>query len=426
MTSIDRRREARYQRRKAARAAKKAKRYSECDNFKNISRYRSLFRANKKSMRNVSWKASVQRYQMNLLRNMEESRSKLDAGEDITKGFVEFDIIERGRTRHIRSVHYSERVVQRSVCDNSLVPLLSRSLIHDNGACLEGKGVDYAMDRLEAHLKQFYRANGFSNEGTAVLFDFSGYFDNILHSECFNAYSKEYRDQRILWLLGTFILPFGFPKRDTENRRVKRPKDKSQYTGKSLGLGSQISQVTAVAYPSGIDHYIKERLGVRWYHRYMDDGYMLFKTRFEAREAVETLIDLCASIGITVNRKKTKIVSIKHGIRFLKATHRLTATGAVKRRLVHSSITRQRRKLKKLVPMVQRGKLTAQEAANAYCSWKGYALRRGGRMATRQMDKLFSALFGIRAPQCKIKKRRKKQCPTLLKTPSSAPKPKAA
>ena len=237
MTSLERRREGRYQRRKAARERKKLERYAENDRFENIARYRSLYNANRLSKRNVCWKASVQRYQMNLLRNMEETRENLLAGESVTKGFVEFDTIERGKLRHIRSVHYSERVVQRSTCDNALVPVLSRSLIYDNGACLAGKGVDRSLDRLTAHLQQFYRANGFSNMGWAVIFDFSGYFDNILHSECFKIYSRAFRDQRILELLGDFVTPFGYPQAETNWQRVKRSGE-SRYTGKSLGLGS--------------------------------------------------------------------------------------------------------------------------------------------------------------------------------------------
>lgn len=421
MTSLERRREGRYLRRKAAREARKRARCAGYDDFRNITRYRSLFAANKKSMRNVTWKASVQRYQMNLLRNMEEARSKLERGQDVTKGFVEFDIMERGRLRHIRSIHFSERVVQRSACDNSLVPMLRRSLIYDNGACLEGKGVDQTLDRLTAHLQKFYRANGFSNEGWALLFDFSAFFDSILHSYCFRMYHREFQDPRILWLLNCFIVPFGYPTQNTEHRRVKRTENRDGYTGKSLGLGSQISQITAVAYPSAIDHFIKERLHTRFYGRYMDDGYLLFRTKESARKALRILTQLCARLGITINRKKTQIVKLKHGIKFLKVRHYLTATGAVKRRMARSSITRQRRKLKKFAAKVAAGEMTVKEAANAYASWKGYAVHRGGVQAARKMDKLFQSLFGVPAPRCKMKKRRKKSW-----KPMSTPTPKAA
>lgn len=399
MTSLERRREGRYQRRKAARERKRLEGYAGNDSFENIARYRSLYHANRLSKRNVCWKTSVQRYQMNLLRNMEETRAKLLAGENITKGFVEFDTIERGKLRHIRSVHYSERVVQRSICDNALVPMLSRSLIYDNGACLKGKGVDRSMDRLTAHLQQFYRANGFSNQGWAVIFDFSGYFDNILHSECFKIYSRAFQDQRILKLLGDFVTPFGYPQAQTNWQRVKQT---GEYTGKSLGLGSQISQITAVSYPNSLDHYIKQMLRVRWYQRYMDDGYMLFRTKEEAKEAVPCVVQFCKTLGIKVNMRKTKIVPIQRGFRFLKAIHRLTETGAVVRRLCRESITRQRQRLKKFAVKVSAGVMTVMDAAIGYGSWKGYALHRGGKAVVRRMDRLFRELFGVSPPRCRL------------------------
>ena len=347
MTSLERRREARYQRRKTAREEKKWKRYAENDRLENIVRYKSLYRGNQKSMRNVSWKTSVQRYQMNLLRNMEETHQKLEAGENITKGFVEFDAMERGKLRHIRSVHYSERVVQRSTCDNALVPMLGRSLIYDNGACLEGKGVDRCMDRLTAHLQQFYRANGFSNDGWAVVFDFSGYFDNILHRECFAVYSRAFRDRRILRLLKDFVIPFGYPAAETNWQRVKR-QDAEQYTGKSLGLGSQISQITAVSYPNSLDHFIKQVLCVRWYARYMDDGYMLHHSKEHLQKCLADLREICACLGIRLNEKKTQIVKLSRGITFLKRRFILTETGKVIVIPARKGIVKERRKMKKL------------------------------------------------------------------------------
>lgn len=46
-------------------------------------------------------------------------------------GFYEFTIMERGKLRHIKSVHISERVVQKCLCDYSLTPMLSRTFIYD-------------------------------------------------------------------------------------------------------------------------------------------------------------------------------------------------------------------------------------------------------------------------------------------------------
>ena len=82
MTSLERRHEKRYQRRKAMRDAKKQQRYTANDHYENIISYRSLYNANRQSMKSVSWKASVQRYQMNLLRNIHDTHRDLADGKD--------------------------------------------------------------------------------------------------------------------------------------------------------------------------------------------------------------------------------------------------------------------------------------------------------------------------------------------------------
>ena len=46
----------------------------------------------------------------------------------------------------------------RSACDNILYPILTRSFIHDNGACQIGKGVDFAIERMKYWLRRVYRA----------------------------------------------------------------------------------------------------------------------------------------------------------------------------------------------------------------------------------------------------------------------------
>lgn len=407
MTSLERRREKRYQRRKARREQRKAERCARYDDFRRIVSYNALNQANRISRKNVCWKASVQRYQMNLLRNIHDTHNALFARQDISKGFVEFDAMERGKIRHIRSVHYSERVAQRSTCDNALVPVLSRSLVYDNGACLRGKGVDWALDRLDAHLQKLYRANGYRNAGYVVLFDFSGYFDNILHGICREIYRRAFSSQEILWLLDTFITPFGFPQANGNWRKAPRPESVEEYTGKSLGLGSQISQITAISYPNALDHYIKQTLKVKWYGRYMDDGHMLFTDKAQAHEALEKVIAFAEKLGIRVNRKKTCICKVDRWFRYLKVKHRLSETGQAQRHISRENVTRERRKLKKFARRVAAGEMPIEDIRQAYSSWKGYALRRNAWHQIQGMDNLYKALFGENPPICKLKSRRK-------------------
>jgi hypothetical protein len=145
MTSEERR-EVRYQRRKAAREA--ARCTAQYDDFARVADFGNLYRAFLAARRGVARKESVQRYEANALRNVAEMRRKLLTGESVQCGFAEFTLHERGKIRHIKSVHISERIVQKCLCDQAPVPLLSNGLIYDNGASVKGKGVHFALRRF--------------------------------------------------------------------------------------------------------------------------------------------------------------------------------------------------------------------------------------------------------------------------------------
>lgn len=170
MTSEERRK-GRRERREAERKKKHEDYIRKYNDFNLVLDLDNLKAAYRKSRRGVAWKESVQRYDLFLMSNLAETKQKLARGEGISKGFVEFDIHERGKMRHIRSVHISERVVQKCLCDNVLTPLMTRSLIYDNGASIKNKGIHFAMNRLRCHLSRFYRENG-NNNGYALVIDF--------------------------------------------------------------------------------------------------------------------------------------------------------------------------------------------------------------------------------------------------------------
>ena len=201
------RHKAREARRKAKRAAKK-ERVLQTYSFEKVISSASLVKAAMLSKKGVNWKASVQRYMINVMRNTWTLRQKLLKGESVVQGFICFDLIERGKLRHIRSVHFKERVVQRSLCDNALVPVLSRGLTYDNGASIKGKGIHFAMFRCRDHLRQYYRKHG-NNRGWVLQVDFKGYFDNIEHGPTREMLEKNFTDERLLSLAWGFVDSFG-------------------------------------------------------------------------------------------------------------------------------------------------------------------------------------------------------------------------
>ena len=376
MTSAERH-QARYERRKQARAEKRQAAIAEYDNFDRMCTMNALFKAAKQSRKSIRWKSSVQRYFMSWLRNILDLRRKMLAGEDVTMGFIEFDLVERGKKRHIKSVHFKERVAQRSLCDNALIPVLSRSLIYDNGASLEGKGISFARNRLKHHLHQYYRRTG-GNDGYILLMDFSGYFDNILHGPVYKLLEKAFSDRRIVEFCGQFIEPFG---------------------DKSLGIGSQISQILAISYRSGIDHFAKEVLRAKEYACYMDDSYLMDEDKGRLWARYQAIREKCEAQGIKINPRKTQIVKISHGFTFMKGKWYLTKTGKVIVKPCRKNTTTARRKLKKFLGFLRSGLMTLQQIVTSYNSYRGYIEKDYNSHRTiRSMDKLFHELFGWYVP----------------------------
>jgi hypothetical protein len=373
VTSV-KRKTARYQRRKAAQEAKRNDRLMQYDDFNRVIDTDNLYDSFNRSKRGVSWKESVQRYEANALRNIAAARRKLIAGESVMSGFMEFTLHERGKIRHIKSVHISERIVQKCLCDYCLNPILTRSLIYDNGASIKGKGVHFALRRLITHLSKFYRQNGRSNKGYALLVDFTRFFDNIDHAVLFDMLERHIADRRVISLIRSFISVFG--------------------PGKSLGLGSQISQVAAIFYPNRLDHFIKENLRIKYYGRYMDDLYLIHAGKEYLKRCLSEIKKVCQSIKIAVNEKKTRIVKLSRGMEFLKGKYILLENGKILRRPGKDSARRMRRKLRKFKALVEGGQMSLDDVRQAYQSWRGnYRRRFNAYNQVRYMDKLYNSQF---------------------------------
>lgn len=371
MTSEERK-ELRYQRRKQRRLDAKNRQCRQYDDFEKVFTYDHLRDAYRMCRRNVRWKSSTQRYIANAPLNIYNTYVQLHDGTFRSNGFYEFDLYERRKARHIRSVSVNERVVQRCLCDFSLVPMMRRTFIYDNGASLQNKGYSFAVKRIDRHIRWHYRHYG--NNGYVLLFDFSSYFDSISHEVLEQIIRSEYTDERLIKLLLHFIGMFG---------------------DEGLGLGSQISQVLALATANRLDHYIKEDLGIHCYGRYMDDGYLIHQSKAYLQECLLKIRKKCEELGLKLNLKKTRIIPVRRDFQWLKIMFRLTESGYIVKRIWHKSVVRMRRKMKKLKRKMEAGILLMADVIASYESWKSHVKGLDVYKTLSSMDALYNSLFGI-------------------------------
>lgn len=129
------------------------------------------------------------------------------------------------------------------------------------------------------------------------------------------------------------------------------------------------------------------------YGRYMDDLYVLDSSKERLQVVLGCIEALCLERGAMLNPRKTQIVKLSRGFRFLKKRFTFTETGRIIVRPSRESITRERRKLKKQAEMVARGTMTMEQVEQSYQSWRGGLLKLDATETVQRMDALYRELF---------------------------------
>ena len=99
------RQQARFKRDRKKRLEKRLQREREFCNYDKAISIEELTKAFCQCKKGVTWK-SVQNYEMNLFQNISELHRKLDKCEDISRGYVQFYIWERGKKKKNTSLPY--------------------------------------------------------------------------------------------------------------------------------------------------------------------------------------------------------------------------------------------------------------------------------------------------------------------------------
>ena len=266
-------------------------------------------------------------------------------------------------------MHFSERVIQKSFTQNALMPSVRPTLIYDNAANIKGKGTSFAVMRAKKLLADHYRRHG--SEGYVLQADFSDFFASIPHEPVNRLIDSISEDARLTALGRHFV--------DTQG-------------DVGLGLGSEPCQICAIAFLSPLDHLICECCGVEGYIRYMDDLICVHTDKVALQCVLAVVRDKCASLGLTLNEKKTHITKLTRGFTFLKKRFSYSETGKVVVRPCRESITRERRKLKKQASLVAQGKMTFTQWVQSYQSWRGSIMGLDSRKTLAAMDELFARL----------------------------------
>lgn len=335
-----------------------------------------LYEGGKKAVAGAPWKYASQLFEMNQLLNVAHLQKAIEERCYQPGNGINFWINERGKHRLVTSISCPDKTVNHVICDDVLSPLLDPYLIHDNGASRKDKGVAFCRRRFEQHIREYYRRYG--NKGYILLGDFKSYYASIdavkAKDMMLRLLSRRLSEEDIRvsdWLLSTIL-----------------------GDGIGVNIGGQVSQNIGITFAHRVDNYVKTVRSQRYYARYSDDFYLIGKSREELLDILGGIKEEATEAGLTVHPYKTHIARIDEPFRFLQISYRMTETGKLVKRVNPKSVTRERRRLKGYRRLIDKGRMTYQDAEDAFKSWLVFNYKIMSRQQLRNLCTLYTELFG--------------------------------
>ena len=341
------------------------------DDFGILTDFENLYEAHKSCRKGKLWKDSAASYDLRALESTYYLQWLLESGTYRMSAYHCFHLNERGKDRNIKSTKYKDRVVQKCLHENIILPYIKPKLIYDTGASLKDKGTDFQLDRLKEQITHFVHLYG--TDVCVLVGDMHHYYDKLSHAWLNGWYARGFSDRWILGLIAHIhaTIPGGV----------------------GVPLGNQLSQDDALVAGSPIDHYVKDYKQVKGYGRYNDDFYALGQTKEELKDLLEGIRNVTESLGLQLNEKKTKIVSLKDGFNFLGFHIYVTDSGKVVMRIKAKSKSRLRQRIRKFRKKVDAGDMTYEDAKTSYQSAIVHYKRGNCYYLIQEMDCYFYSIF---------------------------------
>jgi len=239
-------------------------------------------------------------------------------------------IIQKPVMREIFAADFSDRVVPHLIY-RCIYPFIDKKLINDTYSCRKGKGTLYGINRI----KQFIRSctGNYKQDAYILKLDIQAYFMNmqhqIIYDKVLNLLPKDKPSflgldkATVLYLLQQTIF-----NAVTKNCRIKGnrsdwddlPSSKSLFrynNNTGLPIGNLISQVFGNVYLNDLDQYIKRKLHIKYYGRYVDDMIFVHQDKQYLQSIIPLIQDELTRIGLLIHPNKIVLEKADKVVLFL-------------------------------------------------------------------------------------------------------------
>ena len=220
---------------------------------------------------------------------IQELSKQIADGSFRVSGYHEREIIEGGKLRRIQILSMKDRIAVHAIM--AVVDKhLKKRFIRTTSASIEGRGMHDLMKYIRQDLKD-------DPEGTRYCykFDISKFYENVKPDFVMYCVRRMFKDKTLIILLDSFVRMM--------------PEGISIGLRSSQGLGNLLLSVY-------LDHYLKDRYGIRHFYRYCDDGVILGNTKSELWQVRDVIHEQLQQIDLKVKANE-RVFPVDEGIDFL-------------------------------------------------------------------------------------------------------------
>lgn len=296
--------------------------------------------------------AKCMEFELRLEENLINLLNHLQYGSYELGGYRSF-LVHEPKTRVITALNdFEDRIVQHAVMA-AIEPIWEARFISDSYACRVGKGTHKGADKAQEFLRECLREHG---KIYALKADIRRYFASIHHDTLKSILSKKIADKRMLELLFKIIDSYHEPGRP----------------GYGIPIGNLTSQLFANIYLNELDQYVKCRLRIKRYVRYVDDWVIISHDKEELQALRKQLsFWLADNLQLELNHKTQVFpVAVKNGRGLDFLGYHLWPH---KRRLRKASLSRFKRRVRRLQRLYANREITAKEIGQQLASWIAHA-----------------------------------------------------
>lgn len=205
-----------------------------------------------------------------------------------TSEYTTFKIFEPKERLIFRLPYYPDRIVHHAIM-NILEPIFISTFTANTYSCIKGRGIHAAFNAIKIALK--------NNDETqyCLKLDIRKFYPSIDNNILKNLLRKKFKDNDLLWLLDEII-----------------------GSTQGLPIGNYMSQMFANFYLSYFDHWIKEKIKVKYCFRYADDIVILSNNKEYLHQILFNIkIYLNNNLKLTVKDNYQIFPVDKRGIDFI-------------------------------------------------------------------------------------------------------------